>query len=156
MENEIEGIRSQCSCGLTSFGVSGPPLMRIYCHCSLCQKFTNADFADVSVFYTKQVGAVDESKVNFKFYKKPQLVSRGTCIQCNRATIETINIPLMPKLITFPSENIMQRNLLPEPSMHIFYDKRVEDHTDSLPKYHGFLSSQLNFGSKLISAMIRK
>jgi len=156
MENKIETNLSRCSCGATSYGITGSPILRVYCHCTLCQKFNSADFADISVFYTKQVGAIDESKVSFEIYKKPPLVRRGKCVQCNKPTIETINIPLMPKLLTFPSENIEQKNLLPEPSMHVFYDKRVNDHYDTLPKYNGYLSSQLRFGAKLISAMNRK
>ncbi len=40
----------------------------------------------------------------------------------------------------------------PEPIAHIFYDKRVSDATDTLPKHQGLIASQLAFMKYLRAA----
>jgi len=42
-----------------------------------------------------------------------------------------------------PAHMYTDSNDLPAPSLHIFYDKHVEDIEDGLPKYSGYLSSEL-------------
>lgn len=55
MIGETEKIGGRCSCGSFAFEVTGKPLFRAYCHCTICQKFNNADYSDVTVFYAKNV-----------------------------------------------------------------------------------------------------
>jgi hypothetical protein len=48
------------------------------------------------------------------------------------------------KMIAFvPSRNFEQRSELPEPSLHIFYHRRIADVTDSLPKVSGYWASEM-------------
>ena len=144
----------QCSCGSVAFETTERPIFRAYCHCTICQKFNNADFADVTAYYARSVEAIDESKLEFKVYKQPPLVRRGICVQCRKPAIEKVFIPLMPRLIIIPSNNIDNTELLPSPTMHIFYDKRVNDINDELKKHSGFVSSQIAFSIGLIKNMI--
>ena len=44
---------------------------------------------------------------------------------------------------------------LPPPRMHGFYDSRVADIADRLPKYHGYWGSQLGAMRHLLGALIR-
>lgn len=146
----------RCSCGSVVFETTGTPILRAYCHCTICQKFNNSDYADVTAFYAKSVSLLDEARVDYKVYKQPPLVHRGTCKQCNKPAIEKLNIPLMPKLILIPSSNFDDAGLLPDPVMHIFYDKRKHDIDDGLRKYSGFVSSQLRFSLGLMKGMITR
>lgn len=154
-----QGNRSgRCSCGSVHFVTTARPMFRAYCHCTICQKFNDADYADVTVFYAKSVDSVDESKISFKVYQQPPLVQRGTCIQCDKPALEKIRLPLplMPRLIVIPSSNFDDTERLPAPSMHIFYDKRVSDLEDGIKKYRGFVASQLGFGLGLMKGMISR
>jgi len=149
-----EYITGRCSCGSIAVESSNDPLFRAYCHCSLCQEYNKAPYADVVVFTAKDVLPVEENGINFKAYKKPPLVQRGTCSQCAQAVLEKVSIPLMPKLTIVPTSMITDKNQLPEPSMHIFYDKRMEDIHDEIKKYRGFMASQMAFNGKLIKSLI--
>lgn len=152
--NTTSNSHGKCSCGTFKFETLGSPIFRAYCHCTLCQKYSKAAFADVTVFYAKHVDVLDETNIDFTFYKDPPMVSRGSCKQCGEAAYEKISVPLMPNLITIPSTNFANVTLLPKPVMHIFYDKRTADVEDGLRKHEGFASSQLAFSAGLIKGMI--
>lgn len=152
--NNLQKNSGRCSCGAVVFETAEQPIFRAFCHCTICQNFNKADFADVTVYYAKSFHSIDESKINFSVYKQPPLVRRGTCIQCGLPAIEKINIPLMPKLIIVPSNNMDNEGILPDPSLHIFYDKRVSDIDDDLKKYRGFVSSQMAFSLRLMKGMV--
>lgn len=144
-----------CQCGRARFSIAGRPLLRAYCHCLICQEFNQADFADITVFYRKDVSLEREESVLFRVYKQPPLVRRGKCRTCGMPAIERLNIPLMPRMAIVPSRNIEDARLLPEPSLHIFYHRRKADAQDDLPKYSGFLNSQSRFSIALAGAMLR-
>ena len=61
----------------------------------------------------------------------------------------------MPKLVIVPSANIRSPELVADPSLHIFYNHRVDDVDDDLPKFNGYLRSQLAFGHRLIKSLLR-
>lgn len=144
----------RCPCGSVEFSLVGRPLCRGFCRCTICQKFNNADYADVTVFRASNLESIDESRITFKVHKQPPLVSRGTCAQCGNAAIEKLRIPLMPGMVIVPSCNVVDETRLPAPSMHIFYDKCVNEIDDGLKKYRGFIPSQIAFGAGLMKAMI--
>lgn len=134
-----------CNCGKTKFQVNGQPKLRMICHCTICQKFNQAAHADVLVYQTKQIIAPDAGVVEFDTYKKPPNVQRGKCAACGQAAIEVFDFPLMPKLTMVPADMFADGAELPEPNAHMFYEKRVADVDDDLPKHNGFLKSQLAF-----------
>ncbi len=115
------------------------------CHCTICQQFNQAPFADVVVFKTAQVSVPDKSSIDFKTYKPPPNVNRGVCQHCQQPVIEFFDMPLMPKLTMVPAAMFAVQQSLPKPSAHMFYEKRLTDADDQLPKKQGFLRSQLAF-----------
>lgn len=146
----------QCQCGDTKFSVHSEPIMRIFCHCTICQEFNEEAFSDVCIFLSKDVQLADKQKVNFKKYKSPPALQRGKCCTCNKPVIEFFNLPLLPSLTIIPSENIPSGNFLLEPSTHIFYHRRVTEINDSLPKYSGFMKSQMALSAQLLSGIFRR
>lgn len=145
----------KCACGETQFSVVGSPILRAICHCEICQEFNNAPYADITIFRGKDINLPEDNIVEFKSYALPPILQRGKCSACNQATIEIIKAPLMPKLTIVPSKTIADPSLLPEVSFHSFYHRRIEDATDNLPKYSGYLTSQVCFMGKLMGAMLR-
>lgn len=144
-----------CSCHASQFTVTGKPLMRAYCHCTICQAFNQADYGDVTLFYAKDVVMENEEAIDFRVYQQPPMLKRGKCKHCGKPAIEKLSIPLMPKMMIIPSSNLNDASFLPEPALHIFYGSRKADMEDGLPKFNGYLSSQLQFSFMLIKAMIR-
>lgn len=138
-----------CTCGRTQFEISGEPRLRMLCHCTICQRFNQAAYADVLVFKTKQVNAPDLSTVEFKTYKAPPNVQRGICLHCQQPAIEVFDMPLFPKLTMVPAGMFAADAQLPSPVAHMFYEHRQQDATDGLPKRTGFLSSQMSFFKRL-------
>ena len=46
-----------CSCGEVEFTISSKPLFRGYCHCTICQRFNDAPYADITVFTADNLDA---------------------------------------------------------------------------------------------------
>lgn len=145
----------QCECGHVRYSVSGPALLRGFCHCTICQEFNQAPFADISLFKASNVDFPASETVQYKAYKKlPPAVQRGKCAACQGVAIERLKLPLMPEIVVVPSANVMEASILPEPALHIFYHRRVADVQDSLPKYEGFMTSQWAFSHRLLKALM--
>lgn len=146
----------QCSCGETRFSIVGPPLLRAYCHCNICQSFNQAPFADITLFHTKNVIKPADNHIQFKSHKFPPVLKRGHCSHCGDGAIEYLNVPVMPEVVIVPSAMIQDKAFTPKPCLHMFYDKRVNDIQDSLPKHSGYLKSELAFGQKVLMALLSK
>lgn len=146
---------THCSCNEVSYQITGKPLVRAFCHCTICQRVNRAAFADVTLFKAKDVSLPGEANLSYHAYKFPPILQRGECTQCHDIAIEHLNLFPLPKIVIIPTRNLHQDSLIPEPSLHIFYDKRVADIQDNLPKYHGYLKSQLGFGKKIIGALLK-
>ena len=58
------------------------------------------------------------------------------------------------KMVAFvPSRNFERPSELPEPSLHIFYHRRVADATDPLPKVSGYWASEIAVSRLMIGGM---
>tara|TARA_R110001599_G_scaffold302362_1_gene508025 strand:- start:4974 stop:5456 length:483 start_codon:yes stop_codon:yes gene_type:complete len=146
----------QCECGTTKFTIVGEPIVRIACHCNICQEFNKAPFADITIFLSKDVILEDIKTVSLRKYKRPPAVKRGTCIECGKPAIEFVDLPLFPSLTIIPSQLIPYGPLLPKLSAHIFYHRRVADIEDELPKISGSVKSQLALSKKLLPGIFNK
>ena len=138
-------LQGACQCGHVKFDVLGQPKFRMLCHCTICQAFNQAAHADVLVFKTAQIETPPSNQVSFKTMKRPPNVSRGVCIQCGQPAIEVFAMPLFPKLTMVPAGMFANTDGLPAPVAHMFYESRVADADDGIPKYQGFLRSQMAF-----------
>ena len=79
----------------------------------------------------------DDNAVEFKAYSFPPVVQRGRCRHCNTPAIEFLKMPLMPQFTIIPSSTIADPTLLPEPSFHSFYHRRIDDaHARRVEDHH--------------------
>jgi len=141
-----------CSCGATSFQTTGEPLFRFLCHCTICQQFNNASFADILVHRVEDVALPPATAVTFDTYKPPPNVQRGKCSTCGQPAIVVFAAPVLPRLVTIPRPMFRSDAELPSPVAHLFYDKRVSDADDPYPKDKGYFRSQIAFLKYLRSA----
>ena len=134
---------AQCDCSAVQFTIDGPPLFRILCHCTICQAFNDAAFADIVVYRARQVAAPSAEQVHFDRWRPPPNVQRGVCTACEQPIIEQFRAPLMPSLTMVPAARI--DGDLPPPCGHLFYEHRRDDAKDDLPRHHGYWASQWAF-----------
>jgi len=142
-----------CSCGEVKYHIHGKPLLRGFCHCTICQKFNQAPFADITVFRLKDVDMPNAESVNYSIYRAPPAVNRGVCRKCKDPVVEFMNIPLLPKVVIVPTQVIKDKYIVPAPSLHVFYETRIADIQDNLAKYSGYLRSQIAFGRRIFTAL---
>ena len=134
-----------CSCGATSFQTIGEPLFRFFCHCTICQRFNDAPFADMLVFRAEDVVLPPPGTVIFDTYRPPPNVQRGKCATCGQPAVSVLTVRFLPRLVTVPRPMFRSDAELPSPVAHGFYDKRVSDADDQLPKYEGYFRNLIVF-----------
>jgi hypothetical protein len=148
-----EETNCSCECGATRFTVRGTPLTRGFCHCTICQSFNGAPFGDFTVFRGRDVDMPARDGVRYHSYRSPPLLQRGKCVRCEKPAIEYVRV--LPRLVLVPTANTRDPSLVVEPSLHIFYDTRVADVEDSLPKYSGYLRSQSAFSAAVMRGLLK-
>jgi hypothetical protein len=140
----------QCPCGANQFSAHGKPIVRFFCHCTICQEKYDASFADVTLFKLPAM-TLPEQAITFGKYKRFAAIDRGICDACQKPVIAKMGAG--EKGYAFIStQNFVSPEALPTSTMHVFYGTRTEDIDDSLPKYHSWLSSQWAFLKLLRSA----
>ena len=143
---------ANCTCSEVSLEIQSAPLLRFICHCTICQRFNSAPYADAVVYSSANVKNPEPELVTFETYKPPPNVKRGKCNACASPIVEHLHTPLFPKLTIVPTSMHRESGGLPSPVAHLFYDQRVKEANDHIPKYQGFLYSQLAFVKYLILA----
>ena len=146
----IPVYRCHCPCETNQFEISGSPMTRFFCHCTICQEKYQAPYADVVLFPLAGLTLPEDHSISFGQYKRFGAIDRGICTDCHQ--------PVMAKagegnkgLAFVAAHNVANPASLPAPSMHVFYGTRVADIEDSLPKYRHYLSSQFAFLKLLLT-----
>ena len=145
----------RCPCGAVAFAIGGAPLLRLFCHCTICRAYNGAPHADVIAFRADAIDVADENAIAYRAWKRPPIVRRGTCRACDAPAIERARLPVLPDLVIVPTANLVDAGLAPAPTRHIYYASRVADVDDALPKHAGGMSSQLAFARDLVGGLRR-
>ncbi|MEM6302643.1 MAG: GFA family protein [Pseudomonadota bacterium] len=119
------------------------PRLRMFCHCTICQRFNAAPYADIAIFRHEEVEMDSVSSIDFQRYKSPPAVDRGRCRSCGQPFVEYLKLPIGPAIAFVPSAVLEPYIVLPAPEFRLFYDKRIDDADDDLPRYSGFWRSQI-------------
>lgn len=151
----MTSMTGRCGCGAVRFEVTQEPMLRVLCHCTICQAFNQAPFADVALVRRSEVHVDGESSVDFQAYRPPPNVQRGKCRQCGDPVVEHLHMPGPLALTFIPSERFADPTQLPAASLRVFYNRRVQDCNDTLPRYSGYLRSQLGLLRHLSPALLR-
>ena len=153
MSNEFIPQEGSCSCCSNTYMINNTPIARFICHCTICQEYTGKAYNDVTVLLKPDVSELTLMRTKFRRWKMPPNISRGLCKRCNKPSIE---MAMGGNLILVPTDNYANAEALPEPSMHLFYNRRVEDIDDDLPKYKGFLQSQTMMAKALAKGIYKR
>jgi len=140
---------AHCSCGNVRFDLRAEPRFRARCHCTICQRFNQAAFADIVVFRARDVELPEGGTVDFQTHRPPPNVQRGVCSSCAQPVLERFESVFFPRLRFVPAA-LMKPADLPEVSFDLFYERRVADIDDGRPKYSGYIRSQAAFMSRVL------
>lgn len=128
-------INGQCECGQSRYSLSRMPTRRFLCHCTICQGVYKAPYADVLVTGARSVAIASEHSLDFKRLNGEKSVDRGICNHCETPTIGFLQVLPGVKLGLVPATRLEHTDGMPSPAMHIFYESRVADLHDELPRY---------------------
>jgi hypothetical protein len=143
MTNRVLAEECSCPCGRATFAIDGRLLTRFICHCQICQSLYKAPYADVTAFWAGSITVKDEGSLEYKRYRAPPALQRGTCRGCGAPVLGYMRLAPFVRLAFVPARNIKSALALPEPVAHIFYQRRQEAANDTLPKFSSYLSSEL-------------
>jgi hypothetical protein len=143
-----------CKCGKTRFFVNGQPVLRFFCHCIICQNVSQQPFVDVTVFRAGAVTLAESGGIQFKRYRPPPALMRGTCDTCGAPVIGFLRLGPFTKFAFVPAQNLPVATYLPQPMGHIFYHRRVRDVSDDLPKISDYWTSELIVIRRMLSSTI--
>ena len=140
-----EGNHTQtcsCPCGHSSFEISAAPRMRFFCHCTICQTLYKKAFADVTLLPWEHVQLAEQNTLDFGKYRSFPAINRGTCEEC-KAPVMAYAGNGKSRLAFIAAANYSNQDVLPDPQLHIFYHSAAQPVDDELPKYKGYIRSQL-------------
>ena len=104
-------------------------------------EFTREAFSDVSVLMAHQIEMKGTADLIHKKYRLPPNLNRTRCAKCGKPAMETMGAgPL--KMVFVPSKSFVEQKLLPPARLHVFYNRRVVEVADHLPKYSHYWPSQ--------------
>jgi hypothetical protein len=142
-----------CLCGASRFTVRGDPIGRLFCHCTICQKAYSKPFADVTYFWADSVPLANNQPVEFHRHRAPPAMRRGRCVKCGNPVLSLLGrVPIA--LAFVPSQNFPRPAELPLPDCHIFYDRRVADISDSIPKVSGYWASEAHVTRSILAGLL--
>jgi hypothetical protein len=145
-----------CLCGASRFTVAGKPIGRFFCHCTICQKIYRKPFADVTYFWADSVTLPDSQPIEFRRYRPPPALRRGICAKCGNPAVAFLGAVRALTVAFVPSQNFPQAAELPAADCHIFYDRRVADIADAVPKFSGYWASEIHITRTIFGGFFRR
>jgi hypothetical protein len=142
-----------CLCGASRFAVHGRPIGRFFCHCTICRKAYGKPFADVTYFRAQSVALPGGQPIELRRHRPPPAMRRGTCVKCGNPVVSLLGFPRSLALAFVPSQNFPKAAELPAPDAHIFYDRRVADIADAVPKVSGYWASEAHVTWSLLAGL---
>ena len=131
--------RASCHCGAVCYEVAADPVDAKICHCRECQVLHGAPMQWAVIFHKRDV-RFTIGEEHLKFYHAPNRreAHRQPCKVACRLCGTPIADEGRRMWLAFPS--LFEFETLPgafRPSAHIFYDSRIMDVDDVLPKWSG-------------------
>ena len=133
----------QCPCGATQLPLKRAPLSRFRCHCLVCQHVYNKPFGSPTVLWHHDLGEVNRDQIVFTVQRRfPFRIDCGTCASCQAPVLGFSRILPFLSLAYIPESMYSDCEQLPPVAGHLFYEHRVNDVEDALPKCSGLLASE--------------
>lgn len=140
--------RAACFCGRIRYEVSADPVDAKLCHCRACQVLHGAPMQWAAIFYKHQV-RFSAGLDHLRFFNSEQnmkeriLPCKVSCNVCGTPIADEGRRMWLsfPVLFEFRKGSEVPDSF--KPTCHIFYDQRVIDINDNLPKWSRHKNSSL-------------
>ncbi len=134
--NKVQDYRVVCDCGSVELQIKGEPVVHAYCHCQDCRDLLDVPFNALTAWNEDQVQVVkgEEALLEYKYPGKE--MKRYSCKSCGALLFNT-NVYGW-RLVSQALVRKCHAGELPvglESDKHFYYEERVVDITDPLPKY---------------------
>lgn len=124
-----------CDCGTVEVTMTGSPKVHAYCHCEDCRELLQVPYHSVLAWEADEV-EITRGEQHAKTFAHPsKKMTRVFCTDCGEVLYNTnaMGWKLVSQLLVLKTNG----NKLPEsfqPNAHFFYDRRIVDIDDPLPK----------------------
>ncbi len=135
-------IRCECPCGAVKLTLRRSPIARWHCHCTICHAVYRKPYSDETIVWARDVEIKGLDHIEFKRYRPPPAASRGICRQCGSPVVAFFSMTSLMRIAVVPSHLYVDQTDLPPSRAHVFYETRVRDIGDELPKHSGYMASQ--------------
>jgi hypothetical protein len=124
-----------CDCGAVELEMTGSPKVQAFCHCEDCRALLDVPFHSVTAWDAGDVRVVSGAE-DLVEYKYPTLdMTRAFCKLCGETVYNTNAMGwrlVSQLLIRKCNDDLLPQEL--ESEAHFFYDRRIIDVDDTLPK----------------------
>lgn len=134
----------ECFCKAVAFTCHGVPEWSLVCHCSICARLAGASGVDLVAWKGTDSVKITRGQENITAVMSSPQMRRSFCKCCGSPLISTSLIPEMAfqdlPLSLFKRNDagqILHWNAL-KPTSHIFYNSRVRNFVDDLPKWESY------------------
>jgi len=125
----------ECDCGAVSLILSGEPKVRGFCHCEDCRDLLKIPYHSVTAWDADKV-SVSKGEDQLVYFQHPsKRMQRVYCKGCGETLFNTnamgwriVSQLLIRKCLGDELPDVLQSQ------SHFFYDRRIVDINDSLPK----------------------
>jgi hypothetical protein len=145
----------RCACGAVALQLGAAPLFAMLCHCTICQRFNDSDYADFLVYRRRDVTGITDAPIEYSRLRPPPNVDRGKCARCGTPVLERFRVPGLGDWAMIPRAVHGDAARSHPPGGHLFYHRRVRDIDDELPKYTGYWRSEFAFLRQLAITAFR-
>lgn len=124
-----------CDCGAVSAQMTGDPKVRAFCHCEDCRELLQVPYHSVLAWDGDQVRISKGEAVVFAFQHPHKRMKRFHCMHCGDVLFNTnaMGWKIVSQLMYRKSNDGHLPQAL-QSNAHFFYDRRVVDVNDALPK----------------------
>ncbi|WP_207062573.1 GFA family protein [Motiliproteus sp. SC1-56] len=130
-----ENYRVHCECNAVEVTMTGAPRVHAYCHCQDCRELLQVPYHSVLAWEADQVHISQGAGEVIEYQHPRKRMTRVFCKHCGDVLYNTnaMGRKLVSQLLF---KRCNQDQLPPgfESSAHFFYDRRVIDVDDALPK----------------------
>lgn len=128
--------QGSCHCGKVTITVKGTPISVSICHCTTCQRMNGAPFGVQSLHSTENFECNTPSD-ELKGFSTSKMVTRYRCPDCGSPVYASL---WNGKTFAVPRSMLFQKKDSPndsayDPTHHMYYESRIFDVQDALPKY---------------------
>lgn len=127
---------ARCTCGAVELSINGRPIVHAFCHCVDCRELLNLPYHPVTAWLAEDVSISDPSGKLTEYEHSELEIKRMFWSDCGEVLFNTNSTGwsvISKHLIAKCNDGELPEEL--RSNKHFFYEQRVIDIADGLPKF---------------------